>query len=823
MARKSFFLPFTCRLHVLVLAISLTFVTVSMAQETYEVPPEALQKLVDAPQTPRMLSGPGGVHAALLYPAGLPAIAELASPELRLAGMRINPAIYGPSRTRPYTSITLLNVINGGKTAVNGIPEGARIRNVSWSPDGKLLAFTLDLDNKIELFVANTEDGSARKLLSEPINDSAYGVPYHWVSDSQSILLKSRPDIHARPPEAPRVLAGPIVQESTGETAAARTYQDLLKNTHDEEVFSHFMLSQLIEVSLDGTTRLLGSPDMIIGAEPSPSGEFILVETLEQPFSYLVPAGRFPHTLSVWNRSGEVVYTLASLPLAENVPTAFGSVPLGVRSASWRADTPATLVWTEAQDEGNAQKEVAIRDHVYMQSAPFNSPPVLLAQLELRFAGVTWGNDTVALIDEVWWSSRQRRTHLANPSDPSEGRVLFDVSMEDRYNDPGDPMTYTDKNGQRRLLIDNNNLFLEGEGASPEGERPFVRKMNLSSGETIEVFRSQAPYYELPVGFLDNQHTILMTRRESQEVPPNYYRRNLKSGEMTAVTDFAHPYPEFAGIQKTQLTYERADGIGLSSTLYTPPNYDAANDGPLPTLLWAYPREFKNAQNAGQVTGSPYEFKSVSYWGAIPFVTQGFAILDQTAMPVIGEGDAEPNDTFVEQLIMNAEAAIQAGAQTGAVDPDRVAIAGHSYGAFMTANLLAHSDLFKAGIARSGAYNRTLTPFGFQREERTFWEAPEIYFAMSPFMHAHKVNEPILLIHGAADNNSGTFPIQSQRFYAALKGHGAKARLVMLPHESHGYRAKESLNHMLFEMNSWLQTHVSAGPQRIDTPQQSEQ
>ena len=823
MAQKISSIPQTWLAHVLILAINLTFVTVSMAQETYEIPPDALRKLVDAPQTPRLLPGPGGNHAALLYPAGLPTIEDLASPELRLAGMRINPAIYGPSRTRPYASLSFLNVKNGEKKDIQGIPEGASIRNVSWSPDGKHLAFTLDVGNKIELFVAKTEDASAIRLLSDPLNDSAYGIPYHWVSDSKSILLKSRPDINSTPPEAPKVLAGPVIQESSGETAAARTYQDLLKNTHDEEVFSHYMKAQLIEVMLDGTKKRLGNPDMIISAEPSPSGEFILVETLDKPFSYLVPASRFPHTLSIWNRRGEILHTVASLPLAENVPTAFGSVPQGVRSASWRADAPATLVWAEAQDEGDAQKDVSIRDHVYMQPAPFDTPPVLLAQLELRFAGITWGNDTAALIDEVWWTTRQRRTILSNPTNPSENSILFDISMEDRYNDPGDPMTYVDQNGQERLLIKSNQIFLEGDGASPAGEIPFVRKMDLSSGETTALFQSEAPYYERPIAFLDDRNTLLLTRRESQESPPNYVARNLESEELTALTDFAHPYPEFADIQKTQLTYERADGIGLSSTLYTPPGYDASRDGPLPTLLWAYPREFKSAQNAGQVTGSPYEFKSVSYWGAIPFVTQGFAILDQTAMPVVGEGDAEPNDTFVDQLVMNAEAAIQAGAQTGAVDPDRVAIAGHSYGAFMTANLLAHSDLFRAGIARSGAYNRTLTPFGFQREERTFWEAPEIYFAMSPFMHAHKVNEPILLIHGAADNNSGTFPVQSQRFYAALKGHGAQARLVMLPHESHGYRAQESLNHMLYEMNNWLQVHVRSAPQRVETPRQSEQ
>lgn len=126
----------------------------------------------------------------------------------------------------------------------------------------------------------------------------------------------------------------------------------------------------------------------------------------------------------------------------------------------------------------------------------------------------------------------------------------------------------------------------------------------------------------------------------------------------------------------------------------------------------------------------------------------------------------------------------------------------------MTANLLAHSDLFRAGIARSGAYNRTLTPFGFQSERRTFWEAPEMYAKVSPFWYADKIKEPILLIHGEADNNQGTFPIQSERMFAAIRGNGGTARLVMLPLEAHGYAAKESTEHTLFEMVQWFDKWV---------------
>jgi dipeptidyl aminopeptidase/acylaminoacyl peptidase len=410
---------------------------------------------------------------------------------------------------------------------------------------------------------------------------------------------------------------------------------------------------------------------------------------------------------------------------------------------------------------------------------------------------------------------------VIEPDSPGgEPRLLFDLSYEDSYNDPGSPMTTSTPQGTRVLLTadDGQSIYLSGTGASPEGNRPFRRKMDLDTGETEELFRSAEPYYERPVTLLDPDEMTLLTLRETTTEPANYFVRDLKGGDATQLTHFPHPYPELADVQKEFITYPRADGVQLSATLYLPPGYDAERDGALPTFLWAYPREFKSADAAGQITDSPYTFKNMSYWGALPWVTRGYAVLDDASMPIVGEGDQEPNDTFVDQLVMSAQAAIDEGVRRGVVDPERVGVGGHSYGAFMTANLLAHSDLFRAGIARSGAYNRSLTPFGFQAEERTFWEAPEIYFAMSPFMHANDVNEPLLLIHGQADNNSGTFPIQSERFYNALKGHGQTARLVMLPHESHGYRARESILHMLWEMDNWLETYVKNTPSSVTDP-----
>lgn len=807
------FLTALCTLVLLGLLVLPTRVA---AQEGYQMPPDNLKKLADVPPTPGVSISPDQTHMLMMERASLPSIEELAQPELRLAGIRINPRTNGPSRTSYFTNLALHNIDGSNERPIQGIPANARIGDVRWSPDGRHIGFLVTSADRLDLYVANVATAQAKKAVDAAIND-AYGTPYTWTPDSRSMIVRAIPADRGNAPEPPLAPASPIIQDNNGDEAPARTYQDLLQNAHDEALFKHYMTAQLMHVSLDGSTKALTEPGLWRSFSPSPSGEFLLTQSINEPFSYLVPAFRFGNTINIVDMNGNVVQTIAELPLAEQVPTGFGSVPTGIRSIAWRADAPASLYWAEALDGGDARAEVPYRDAVYMLEAPFTEDAVELMKLPLRYGGIMWGQDNLAIASEFWWKSRTRRMYLVNPQNPqAEADLLFDLSYEDRYNDPGSPVMTQNAYGRYVLdLADNGrSIYLTGQGASPEGNRPFLRKLNLESRETEELFRSESPYYERVIDLIDADKMHLLTLRESETEPANYFIRDLKRNDMQQITDFPHPYPELAEIQKEFITYTREDGVQLTATLYLPANYEAERDGPLPTFLWAYPREFKSASAAGQVTSSPHQFKRVSYWGAVPYVTQGFAILDNASMPIIGEGDEEPNDSFVKQLVMNAQAAIDEGVRRGVVDPNRVAIGGHSYGAFMTANLLAHSDIFRAGIARSGAYNRSLTPFGFQAEERTFWEAPEIYFAMSPFMHADKVDEPILLIHGEADNNSGTFPIQSKRFYNALKGHGQVARLVMLPHESHGYRAYESIMHMLWETNTWLDTHVKNAPER---------
>jgi dipeptidyl aminopeptidase/acylaminoacyl peptidase len=777
------------------------------AQQTYQTPPQALARFVDAPQTPAASLSPERDMLLLMHRPVLSSIERLAEPELRLAGLRINPANSGPSRADTYDGLTLVT-LSGESTTVTGLPVAPRIRDALWSPDGRHVAFLLDRPERVELYVVPAATGEARRLLDAAVNDVASGTPFRWV-DGRTLIALTVPDGRGAMPRRPSAPAGPVIQDHPGGEAPARTYQDLLEDPYDEAVFAHFMTSQLTRVPLDGAATAVGEPSLFVEADPSPDGQYLLVRRIHEPFSYLVPYYRFPESIEVWDEEGDVI-RIAALPLAEDVPTAFGSVRTGAREVEWRGDTDATLVWAEALDGGDAHAQVDARDALMMLAAPFDGQATEIVRLPLRFSGVGWTEDGRALVRENWWSTRIRRAYVIDPRRPGPAPApIIDVSTEDRYGNPGFPLTRRTDGGHEVLLsLDGGkSVLMSGEGASPEGNRPFLRSLDLSSGAVAELFRSEAPYYEAPLAVIDDDGPTVLTRRESVESPPNFFLRSLASGSATVLTDLPHPHPDLA-LQREPLLYERDDGVQLSATLYLPPGYDPSRDGPLPALVWAYPREFKSADAAGQRSDSPHRFTRVSHWGAIPYVTQGYAVIDNASMPVVGEGDAEPNDTFREQLVANARAVIEEGVRRGVVDPDRVGIGGHSYGAFMTGNLLAHSDLFRAGIARSGAYNRTLTPFGFQREERLFWEAPEIYFYMSPFMHAEKVNEPILLIHGQADNNSGTFPIQSERFFNALKGLGATARLVMLPHESHGYRGRESILHMLWETNRWLELHV---------------
>lgn len=795
--------------------------------KTYQTPPEPLASLVTAPPTPWVV--PSGDRTKLLIYdwSRLTTLDELSRPELGLAGIRIDPQALGPSRTVPYLGMRILDIESGELKPVTGLPDSPSLTRVVESPGGRYASMVHTRRDGIELWLVDLESAEARRLTG-PILNQTFDVRPKWLDES-TILARLAPAAQEPPPDAARVPAGPVIQESLGKESASRTFQNLLADPHDEALWEHYFRGQLAKVDLDGNVTRIGPEGIQLDYDPSPDGQYILVETLHPPWSYEVLASRFPRKVQVWRPDGRLVKELANLPLQDTIPNAFGSVAEGRRDVQWRADADATLVWAEALDGGDARADEELRDRVFQQAAPWDGEPKRLADLTSRFRGIDAGSGELMFVYGVWWRTQTVQAwRLAPDADETSPVLVEDRSYRDYYGDPGDVVTIRNRRGREvALTTPEGYYFLEGDGASEDGEQPFLDRVDPATGESTRIFRSTPtdddPYYEQPILVLGDRGETLVTRRESPDDPPNFFVRRLGTSGAAGValdaeatdalrrlTNFPHPTPQLQGIQKEVIHYQRADGVDLTGNLYVPAGYDVKADGPLPLLMWAYPREFQDASLAGQVTGSPYQFDQVRPSSPILWLARGYAVLDDPQMPIVAANEGEePNDRFVEQLVSSAKAAVDAVVERGVTEPGRIAIGGHSYGAFMTANLLAHSDLFAAGVAESGAYNRTLTPFGFQAEERSLWEAPEIYFGMSPFMHADKVDEPILIVHGQADDNPGTFPIQSERFYEAVKGHSGTARLLMLPFEGHTYRAKESLLHLMWEIDRWLGTYLA--------------
>jgi dipeptidyl aminopeptidase/acylaminoacyl peptidase len=797
-------------------ALSLAMSTSALAQTQaavksgYQQPPPPIAQILDSKPTPVPLIDPTRSRMALLERANLPAIAELAEPDLKLAGYRINPRNNGQanSRVQWLTGLSLQDVAGG---AARNVPlaTGTRFTSPAWSPDGQRLAFLVDKPTGLELWIAEVATGRARRLTTPIVNAAATGSAFTWMPDSRSILVRAVPAGRGPAPSA-QATPAPIVQVNEGRTAPVRTYQDLLRNGGDERLFDHYFTVQPLLVSIaDGATRKVAQPGVYLGVSPSPDGRYLLLTRVKKPYSYNVPAALFPTEIVIADLAGRTVKQLANLPLRDDVPPQFDAVAPGPRAAQWRADKPATVAWVEAQDGGNARRKVEVRDRLLELAAPFTAEPRTLADMKDRYAGVVWGRDDTAFLATQWWNDRRETRILLNPA-AGTARVLLSRNFQDRYNDPGEPVTTVNAAGRPVLLFgaDGRSIFHSGAGARREGEFPFLDQVNLADGKAARLWQSAAPYYEDVVAVLDSDGKRLVTRRESRTAPPNLFVRTIGASEPRQLTSFPDPAPQLAGVTQQLITYKRKDGIDLSGTLYLPAGYDKSRDGPLPLVMWAYPTEFTDPRVAGQVVDTDNRFTRPAGISHLFLLTQGYAVLDNPTMPIVGADGKEANDTYIEQLSASAEAAVDAVVNLGVASRDRIAVGGHSYGAFMTANLLAHTDLFRTGIARSGAYNRTLTPFGFQAEQRTYWEAVDTYTKMSPFTYAPRIKEPILLIHGEADDNSGTFPVQSERFYAALKGAGANVRYVVLPYEAHGYRARESVGHTLWEMTSWLDRHL---------------
>ena len=788
------------------------------AQQGYQKPPKEILDVLDAPVTPLASINRSRTLVLLYTPELYPPIAELAQPFVRLAGERIQAATNGQHNAPRFDHLVVKSVADGTEKKI-ALPPGFFLSRPFWAPDSRHFAFTHASQSAIELWVGDAEAGTANAIAGVKLN-AVLGEPCDWMPDSETLLCQTIPVMRAALPKDSIVPTGPRIQESFGKAAPVATYEDLLENEHDSALFDYYATAQL---TLVGVARhkltLIGKPAIFGSIDAAPDGEHILVARIHRPYSYIVPQTDFPRDVEVWDLTGKTVYKVASLPLEETVP--IGGVHTGPRHFEWRPTEPATLVWVEALDDGDPKKKLPQRDKVMWIKAPFQGDPTELVRTEQRFAGLAWGEQMdFAILRDFDRDHLRGHAWFFDPANPSQMRLVWDMSTQDRYHSPGTPVMWEQASGHMAILQQGNFIFLTGAGASPQGDRPFLDRLNIQTLESQRIFQCDDQHYEQVVGLITVSARTVLTRRESQTEPPNYFLRhaNATSGasalpatltQLTPFTNYPDPTPQLRAIKKELVTYKRPDGVGLSMTVYLPPDYKPGERRP--GVVWAYPLEFTDSSVASQVTGSPNQFTVIRGPSELFFLLDGYVVLDNAAMPVVGDPQTV-NNTYIEQITADAKAAIDKAAEMGVIDPNRVGVGGHSYGAFMTANLLAHSDLFRAGVARSGAYNRTLTPFGFQSERRTLWEAPEMYIKVSPFMYADKIHAPILLIHGEADNNSGTFPIQSDRMYRAIKGNGGPVRYVTLPDEAHGYSARESIEHVLWEMLTWFDKFVKNAP-----------
>jgi len=848
-----------------IIAVSLWLAPISLvAADTYQKPPKEVMEILNSPTTPVLSISPAHAYAMQGSPVRYPPLAELAEPMYRLAGIRINPATNGLHNATFNNSLMLRRIPEGTNIKVEFPPNG-RLSGASWSPDGTHFAFTNTTTNGIEIWIGETATGKTHRLPGVKLNEvlgggggrgagGGAGGSMQWMADGKHLLVHGVRSDRGPEPAASRVPQGPHVSESLGGGRGARTYEDLLETPHDEDLFEYYATAQLgIVDTTTGTMTPVGKPAILESARMSPDGNYFIVTTIHRPFSYSYPARLFPQDVEVWDRSGKVLKKLASRPLGggrggRGGPAADDPDPAaaaGPRNWEWRPNEPSTLIWFEGsggpargagrgaaasggataaaapQGRGEATPEPPAHDKVLALKAPFAGEPQIIFEIDRRMPGLLFTeNPALAIIDTAGGGrggggggggarGGAGRTpqpallvNLDHPKDPP--KTLWTRRPGSRYTDPGTPLEKPVPGGGRVVMLDGDNVFLRGNGASSTGDHPFLNRYNIATNQSTPLFKSDDDHYEVVEALLDAHGDRFVTRRESPAEPPNYFVRT-PAGKLTEITNFPDPQPIMRKVSKQLVTYKRSDGVDMSFVLYLPPDYKAGTR--LPTVLWAYPREFEDADSAGEVSGSTKRFTEVGGYSEIFFALEGYAVLDNASMPIVG-ARANVNDHFVEQVVDDAKAAIDKAVEMGVTDRKRVGVGGHSYGAFMTDNLLARSDLFKAGIAESGAPNRTLTPFGFQNERRTIWQAPETYLKMSPFMYADKIKTPLLLIHGEMDDNDGTFPIQSERMFEAVRGNGGTVRLVFLPFEAHGYRGKETIEHVLWEKFQWFDKYV---------------
>jgi dipeptidyl aminopeptidase/acylaminoacyl peptidase len=756
-----------------------------LVTEGYREPGAVVVRLLTAPPPPEVILHSGSGRVALLFREPVIELVRLARPWLGLAGYRFDPR----TRTSGVEPLVVrVEVIRVGATEGDSRVEwrprgGARLDHVRFSPDGRMLSALAVADGPARLVLFDVVSGKER-VLKTPVNP-AWGDPCTWVGNDTLLCRVVPANLAPAPPAQPV----PEIVEHLSGPAPTRTYSNLLESSHEELLFQHYFAVELARVDLHGRVRRLAvTPGLISSVEPSPDGKLAVLTRIQHPFSPLVPAREFPSVVELWDLgTGGRLY--ASNPSGFDV-TAEETDQEEPRRAAWKPGASSTLGWIERTTEKGAFRQ----DRWLSLKAPFTGEPLEVVRSDRPIKAFGWTTAGTPHFSTAKEEGSGVRVFVVFEDGPQE---IWSGSTGDRYGDPGRALRVDGDTGP--VLEVRGEIFLAGDGLGPDGPRPFLDAFQWSSRRTERVFAAEPGVFEVVLGVLDPEGPVLLTSRETESEPPNLYV--LRGTKRTALRPLATPYPDLAHVSRRVVRYTRPDGVALSGSLYLPAGW--SGDAPLPTLVWIYPYEFSDREQAEQIDVRSFRFHKVKGPSPLAALLEGYAVLLNPTVPILYEGSGV-NDDYIPQLVASVEAAVDHLVETGVAAPGRIAVAGRSYGAFSSANLLIHSRRFATAIAMSGAYNRTLTPFGFQREKRSFWEATGLYCSISPFFHADRIEVPILLIHGGADENPGTPPLQARRFVHALVGEGVPVRYVELPYEGHHYWARESVLHAAAEMIDWL-------------------
>jgi len=799
-------------------AITLAFFAgAAFAQDAvYRTPPAPVGDILTAPRLPNGAPpiSPDGMRAIVAESPSLIPIAALAAPVEKLAGLEFLPGMRTTRRALKQAPMgfTIVTLENAAKVTAQ-LPAGAQVIATRWSNDGRRIACAVTADGGADVYVVDAASGSARRIEGAKLNGVLLS-DLEWSNDDQELWFAAVPT--APPPlaEPSRIPSGPQVRVGAGKATPQRTARDVLKTPSDQARFAWFLRSQLVRVPVEGGTPIaVGPPALLRSWALSPDEQHVLVETFPDPAPLGFPFILFPASPQVWNRDGTLAAKLEEVPLDDRSAIS-SQQPLGPREIGWSEDGHA-LYWSSWQDTPGADAQKAIRDTTLAQpgtdrlmrlSAPFTGVPEVVATIP-DMAIEAWtpaGSGGRLLLRETYDPRRVERTEWIDPAHP-ERRALWMRSTEGVYDDPGTPLT---RRVAHRTIAwttkDGKSIWLSGRGFRADGQRPFLDQLELESLKSRRFYECDAQHLEAPVALLDGDATRFVTTRETNREPRNYWlRRSGKSGGVQ-LTNFADPAPALTASQRFQFTFTRSDSVKLNAEAVLPASWKPGH--PLPTIFWVYPNDYRSAAAASQNRRSPNRFPSQSALNPEVLVTQGYCVV-YPDIAVVGT-----NDRYVEEIRRSAQAAVDECVRRGFTDRNRVGVGGHSYGAFSSANLLAHTDLFKAGIASDGAYNRTLTPFTFQAEERTLWQAPKTYLDMSPFMAADRIRAPLMLLHNLDDTNVGTNPIQSERMYEALNGLGKTVTLVQYPYEDHGPAARETVLDYWSRVIEWFDRYVKNAP-----------